>query len=177
MSSVSCAISHYNRNIVRVVHWLDGRLCLLLPRHGQRCQFWSHNNHVAHGGVACRGARQDCVALSGRFFLTHTNFISQGEDSETSVEYTVFLTFLAGVMQLVLGVFHLGRRVHVHASYTRRSFSGLHTGIFIDFISEPVISAFTSAAAMIVAAGQVKVRRSMSSVFSFFINMNSSLMR
>ena len=48
----------------------------------------------------------------------------------------VFLCFFAGVVQIVCGVFHLGR--------------------LLDFISPPVISAFTSGSALTIAALQIK---------------------
>ncbi len=34
--------------------------------------------------------------------------ISQGEDGTTSVEYALFLSFFAGLMQLAMGLLHLG---------------------------------------------------------------------
>eukprot|EP00042_Codosiga_hollandica_P051098 m.622128 g.622128 ORF g.622128 m.622128 type:complete len:305 (-) comp58217_c0_seq6:1618-2532(-) len=59
-----------------------------------------------------------------------------GPDGKTSVEYAIFMSFFAGILQMILGIFRLG--------------------ILIDFVSEPILSAFTSAAAFIIGSSQLK---------------------
>ena len=61
----------------------------------------------------------------------------QSVDGQSNVADAVFLSFFVGLIQIALGLLHLG--------------------IIIDFISEPVISGFMSAAALTIAAGQLTV--------------------
>lgn len=56
--------------------------------------------------------------------------------NEGGADYAVILCFLSGVMQLLAGVINLG--------------------FLVNFISEPVISGFTSAAALAIATSQIK---------------------
>ncbi|KAG8223320.1 hypothetical protein J437_LFUL001197 [Ladona fulva] len=55
---------------------------------------------------------------------------------DTSPEMAVLLCFLAGIIELLCGIFHLG--------------------FLVEFVSLPVISGFTSAAALIIACAQIK---------------------
>ncbi|KAL5017931.1 hypothetical protein ScPMuIL_003653 [Solemya velum] len=55
---------------------------------------------------------------------------------EKDPTYAIILCFMSGIIQLVLGILHLG--------------------ILVNFISYPVINGFTSAAAITIAVGQIK---------------------
>ncbi|EGD74698.1 sulfate transporter [Salpingoeca rosetta] len=66
--------------------------------------------------------------------LTASN--SDQVDGKTVPAHAIFLTFMAGVIQLGMGLLRLG--------------------FIVDFISYPVISGFTSAAAITIGFGQVK---------------------
>eukprot|EP00055_Hartaetosiga_balthica_P014795 m.83420 g.83420 ORF g.83420 m.83420 type:complete len:664 (-) comp8689_c0_seq1:228-2219(-) len=57
-------------------------------------------------------------------------------NGKTIPEHAIFLTFMAGLIQLAMGIFRLG--------------------FIVDFIAYPVISGFTSAAAITIGFGQVK---------------------
>ncbi|KAI5643295.1 sulfate permease family domain-containing protein [Phthorimaea operculella] len=56
--------------------------------------------------------------------------------SDYSADFAILAAFISGLVQLVLGLLHLG--------------------FLVDFISEPVISGFTTAAALQIAAAQLK---------------------
>ncbi|KAG8236978.1 hypothetical protein J437_LFUL017338, partial [Ladona fulva] len=55
---------------------------------------------------------------------------------ELSVDFVILLTFLSGCVELLFGILHLGT--------------------LVDFISEPVVSGFTTAASVITAGAQMK---------------------
>nr|XP_053638568.1 sodium-independent sulfate anion transporter-like [Cherax quadricarinatus] len=82
------------------------------------------------------------------FLLGSTNELSIGPTAIMSLmtyqysgqggaDYAVLLTFMAGIIELVAGIINLG--------------------FVINFISVPVISGFTSAAAIIIASSQLKL--------------------
>ena len=58
-----------------------------------------------------------------------------GLDPQTYLSYALLIAVMAGVLQLGLGIFRLG--------------------VLVDFISHPVVSGFTNAAALIIATSQI----------------------
>lgn len=56
--------------------------------------------------------------------------------SEYFIEFVILLAFMMGVLQALYGIFKLGS--------------------LVDFLSKPVISGFTSEAALIIALSQLK---------------------
>ena len=70
----------------------------------------------------------------------------------TSIPDAIFLAFFAGIIQLGLGLLHLGLASRAATAPLTRA-----AGVIVDFISETVISAFITGAAMTIFAGQIKV--------------------
>ena len=77
-------------------------------------------------------------------------------------EYAIILSFLAGCLELIAGLFNLGE--HNLYTYTGAVYSICYIKLFflllgfvMDFISGPVISGFCSAAATTVIFSQIKI--------------------
>ncbi|BFZ18038.1 hypothetical protein BsWGS_21077 [Bradybaena similaris] len=80
-----------------------------------------------------------------------TDLFPELASQDKDVTMAVLLTFMSGIIQLSMGVLKLG--------------------ILVSFISYPVINAFTSAAAITIAAGQVKNFLGLKKIASDFIPM------
>ena len=79
---------------------------------------------------------------------------SAGSSDYSRVHLAILLTLFSGMVQFLLGILNLGKRyllINVFLNYI------IILGFLIEFISQPVISGFTSAAAITIAAGQFKV--------------------
>ncbi|KAI8796922.1 sodium-independent sulfate anion transporter [Biomphalaria glabrata] len=86
--------------------------------------------------------------MTASFGTANAPVLPSGERDPTM---TTVLTLLSGIIELVMGFFKLG--------------------ILVNFISYPVIYAFTSAAAITIAAGQVKTLLGLKNVPSDFLPM------
>ncbi|XP_059145996.1 sodium-independent sulfate anion transporter-like isoform X2 [Physella acuta] len=86
--------------------------------------------------------------LTATFGTAVSPVLPNGEKDPTM---TIVLTFLTGVIQLVMGILKLG--------------------ILVNFISYPVINAFTSAAAITIAIGQIKSLLGLKNIPNDFIPM------
>ncbi|CAG5136680.1 unnamed protein product, partial [Candidula unifasciata] len=80
-----------------------------------------------------------------------TGLFPELASKDKDITMAILLTFMSGIIQLSMGILKLG--------------------ILVNFISYPVINAFTSAAAITVAAGQVKNVLGLKKVSSDFIPM------
>ncbi|XP_046603494.1 sodium-independent sulfate anion transporter isoform X1 [Neodiprion virginianus] len=74
---------------------------------------------------------------------------------DSPYQYAILLTFLSGVIELLMGIFGLG--------------------FLIDFVSGPVSSGFTSAVALIIVSSQVKDLLGISATGSTFVQMWKSI--
>ncbi|BFZ18036.1 hypothetical protein BsWGS_21076 [Bradybaena similaris] len=86
--------------------------------------------------------------LTGTF---GTDLFPEIQSVEKDATMAIILTFMTGVIQLSLGILKLG--------------------ILVSFISHPVINAFTSAAAITIASGQVKNVLGLKKISSEFLPM------
>ncbi|XP_075221176.1 sodium-independent sulfate anion transporter-like isoform X2 [Lycorma delicatula] len=80
--------------------------------------------------------RQITIGPTALLSLLTYNYTHGISDGGNNVDLVVLFTFLVGVVELLCGIFHLG--------------------FVVNFVSTPVISGFTSAAALIIASAQLK---------------------
>lgn len=66
----------------------------------------------------------------------------------------ILLCFLAGIIELACGILHLGK--YTCNIFNQNYFSFSSIGFLVDFVSTPVVAAFTSAGAVTIASAQVK---------------------
>ena len=76
-------------------------------------------------------------------------------NGKTDISDALFFAFFSGLIQLTMGLFRLG--LNFIDSLCVSALLIPITGFLVDFISEPVISAFMSSAALTIGASQLKV--------------------
>ncbi|OQV12722.1 Sodium-independent sulfate anion transporter [Hypsibius exemplaris] len=81
-------------------------------------------------------AKDVTIGPSSIMSLMTSAAMPEGSTVQDRVNYAILLSFYCGLVQLFLGIFNLG--------------------FLVNFVSEPVISGFTSASAFIIIYGQVK---------------------
>lgn len=69
-------------------------------------------------------------------------------------QHAILLCFLTGLVQILMGIFGLGKSSHHYSNQPKLTFITL--GFLIDFVSGPVSSGFTSAVALIIVTSQIK---------------------
>lgn len=73
-----------------------------------------------------------------------------------NTDYAILLCFLSGIVQLIMAVFHLGKRCRFFTRKGHALHFFFYSGVLIDFISVPVTVGFTSATSVIIATSQLK---------------------
>ena len=101
-------------------------------------------------------ARDVTVGPTAIMSLVVSNACSHDVHGNSLVYDAAFLCFLAGLIQMIMSIFRLG----MHTRTRMPDITHATAGFLIDFISEPVVSAFTSASGLTIAAGQLRVRQS-----------------
>ena len=101
--------------------------------------------------------------------LVTASVINDEDDPEIKVHLAILLTFVSGVVQVLLGLLNFGEFSNLGQVLTYCRWSLMYifcfSGWLVDFISLPVISGFTSGAAITIAMGQVKVNTAVMTVY------------
>ncbi|KAG1691517.1 Sodium-independent sulfate anion transporter [Nymphon striatum] len=116
----------------------------LPPQYGLYASFMGAFTYIFLGGIESLS-----IGPTAIMSLLTSEYVEKG-----GANYAIVLCFLSGCVQLLMGALNLG------CSHKKGRCSPCENvyvaGFLVTFISSPVISAFTSAAAIIIAASQLK---------------------
>lgn len=103
--------------------------------------------------------------------LLVAEFASERSPIHGDATYAILLTLISGLITLAMGLLNLGQFYTTIRSYVCLSMGAIYcmvviavVGFIVQFISYPVISGFTSAAAIVIAMSQVKVGLSINTI-------------